>query len=92
VTGKDVTAVLEDFGACELINADGWTYGPIRVERGGGIAGNLHEFWIAFPGKDVDSLGPYKSKRELKNALREVIVAGIKASLALHDLAAIYEQ
>lgn len=55
-------------------NAAGISYGPMRLESGGGIAGHATEWWIRFPGHEESSLaspvGPLRTKRALRQALR----------------------
>lgn len=81
---SDVTAIFDELGGAK-IDAYGWTYGPMRVERGGGIAGHLNEFWLRFPGTEIEPMGPYKTKRQLRAAIRNVIIAAIKVGCALVD-------
>jgi hypothetical protein len=80
-----VTAVMNEFGGAEKIDAYGWAYGPLRVERGGGIAGHLEEFWITFPGSEIEKSGPYRTRTELRTALRDIFVGVIKLGVGLLD-------
>lgn len=88
MTSTDVTAVLSEFGGAEKIDANGWTYGPFRIERGGGVAGHLQEYWITSPGNEEwERKGPYRSKRELRDGLRTAIVVAVKFACAWLDVA-----
>jgi hypothetical protein len=84
VRADEVTAIFDELGGCE-INAYGWTWGPIRIERGGGIAGHCGDYWIKFPGAELNSIGPFRSKRHLRQAIRNLLVASIKTATACLD-------
>ncbi len=71
----DVTDVMNQLGGATR-DLHGWNWGPLRIQSGGGIAGNSAQYWITCPGAhdDFPSKGPYSTKKQLRNALRELIV------------------
>lgn len=79
MTPQHVTAVMDDLGGAS-IDANGWTWGPLRVERGGGIAGHTNHFWIVFPdNSEIEPIGPLHTPAELRAALRRILLWAARA-------------
>jgi hypothetical protein len=68
---------------------EGISYGPMRVESGGGIAGHGHEWWIRFPGHEESCLaspvGPLRTKAQLRRALTTTLTRIVKWGLAVAE-------
>jgi len=79
---SDVFEVVNLLGGAES-GPYGVTWGPLRVRSGSGIAGNSQTWWIDSPGHpEFATVGPIRTRRELRNALRTVVVDCLRLGLA----------
>src|SRR5271170_3180407 len=90
MTRDEVRTLMENcLGKCTS-GPHGISYGPMRVEAGGGVAGHAQEWWIRFPGLEDSSLaapvGPLRTKRELRAALRTKLHRIIRWAMTYTDL------
>lgn len=85
MTSEQAFAVVDQLGGAKS-TAYGIEWGPLRVERGGGIAGNGDQWWIRFPGRDHPPIGPFTRPSQLRTALREFTLACIQFGIGLAAL------
>ncbi len=71
----DVTDVMNQLGGATR-DLHGWNWGPLRIQSGGGIAGNSAQYWITCPSEHdyFPAKGPYSTKKQLRDGLRELLV------------------
>ena len=75
MTRAEARAVLEEAGGRVSDGPAGLEWGPLRLRSGGGIAGHLGEWWITAPGEpDFAAIGPMRRQRELRAALRGLVL------------------
>lgn len=83
MTPTEVYQIVSDFGNAR-VGPHGVEWGPLRIERGSGIAGKGSEWWIVAPGNpDWVPLGPIRSRRGFRRVLRQIVIDMLKLGDAL---------
>ena len=80
MTPEQVVAFAQNLGGAVTSGPNGIEWGPIRFERGGGIAGHAQEWWITSPGIPEFRCGPFRTVYDLQRWLRNFIRNSISAA------------
>lgn len=83
----DVTDVMNQLGGSTR-DLYGWNWGPLRIQSGGGIAGNSAHYWITCPSEHdaFPAKGPYTTKKQLRDGLREIVLMALHLGEGLRSI------
>lgn len=86
MTNEQVFTFMSQLGGEVESTKLGITWGPLRLETGGGIAGHLDQWWITFPGDpSLPHYGPFKTTKQLRRWFVDTIKFAITLSEQLNS-------